>query len=295
MQITRAMEIRYFPENCPKGSIAKDVTGQGKNTRSLPVIPRARREDIRAAIVNPSRLTPDRQIEVCMQCHLETSSFPLPNSIVRYERQPFSYRPGEPLSDFVLHFDHAPGKGRDDKFEIAGSAYRLRQSACFQKSAGALSCTTCHDPHNVPRGEQAAQHYTAVCRQCHGAALDRLVASAQHPRSADCVTCHMPKRRTEDVVHVVMTDHRIQRHAPAGNALAEIPERHETSETAYRGSVELYYPRSLPKPEDELYVASAQVLEAANLSQGIAAACGGHRKVSTRAARILRESGRRPA
>jgi tetratricopeptide (TPR) repeat protein len=27
----------------------------------------------------------------------------------------------------------------------------------------------------------------------------------------DCVTCHMPLRRTEDVVHVTMTDHRIRR------------------------------------------------------------------------------------
>jgi tetratricopeptide (TPR) repeat protein len=79
----------------------------------------------------------------------------------------------------------------------------------------------------------------------------------------------MPKRRTEDVVHVVMTDHLIQRYPPAGNALAEIPERRETSDTAYRGNVELYYLRSLPKPEDELYVASAQVLESSNLTDGI--------------------------
>src|SRR5207247_6691893 len=27
----------------------------------------------------------------------------------------------------------------------------------------------------------------------------------------DCVSCHMPKRRTQDVVHVVMTDHKIQK------------------------------------------------------------------------------------
>jgi hypothetical protein len=32
-------------------------------------------------------------------------------------------------------FDHAPGTGHDDKFEIVGSsAYRLRQSQCFLKS-----------------------------------------------------------------------------------------------------------------------------------------------------------------
>lgn len=30
----------------------------------------------------------------------------------------------------------------------------------------------------------------------------------------DCVACHMPPRRTQDVVHAVMTDHRIQRRPP---------------------------------------------------------------------------------
>ncbi len=195
-----------------------------------------------------------------MQCHLETTSFPLPNSIVRYEREPFSYRPGEPLADFMLHFDHAPGTGHDDKFEIASSAYRLRKSACFLKSNGAMTCTTCHNPHDVPRGEAAARHYTAVCRQCHG----ELAASATHPRSDDCIGCHMPKRRTEDVVHVTMTDHYIQRR-PARDLLAEIAERTET----YKGNVVLYYPPSLPKPEDELYLAIAQVSQNSNVTEGI--------------------------
>src|SRR5207244_1810437 len=31
-------------------------------------------EDIRKTIVNPSRLSPDRALEVCMQCHLQTTS-----------------------------------------------------------------------------------------------------------------------------------------------------------------------------------------------------------------------------
>jgi predicted CXXCH cytochrome family protein len=229
----------------------------------------AKREDVRRAIVNPARLPSERQMEVCMECHLESTSFPLPNSIVRYERKPFSYRPGEPLGDFMLHFDHAPGTGRDDKFEIAGGAYRLLRSACFQKSNGALGCTTCHNPHDAQSGETAAQHYTAVCRQCHGPVLDRLVASNRHPRSSDCVQCHMPKRRTDDVVHVVMTDHYIQRQKPARDLLADIQERAMTDQTAYRGEVMLYYPRALPKPEDELYLAAAQVVQGSNLSGGI--------------------------
>ena len=77
----------------------------------------------------------------------------------------------------------------------------------------------------------------------------------------------MPKRRTDDVVHAVMTDHYIQRRKPARDLLAEIPERHDPD---YRGEVVLYYPRTLPKPEDELYLAVAQVSQSSNLSEGIA-------------------------
>jgi tetratricopeptide (TPR) repeat protein len=213
---------------------------------------------VRAAIVNPSRLTSERQMEVCMQCHLETTSSALPASIVRYERAPFSYQPGEPLGDFMLHFDQAPGKGHDDKFEITGSVYRLRKSQCFQKSAGVLKCTTCHDPHT-----KAPRDYTGVCRQCHSPTLNRLVAAHRHTASADCVGCHMPKRRTDDVVHAVMTDHDIQRKPPA-NLLAGKPEQ---KQTGYRGEVVSYYPSP---SDDELYLAIAQVSQGANLAPGIA-------------------------
>ncbi len=141
-----------------------------------------------------------------MQCHLETTSFPLPNAIRRFDRAPFSYRPDEPLARFVMFFDHAPGTGHDEKFEIVNSAYRFRKSRCFLESkAGALVCTSCHDPHDVLHGRAAADQADGVCRTCHTA------SSGPHMRDGDCVACHMPKRRTEDVVHAVMTDHRIQR------------------------------------------------------------------------------------
>ena len=228
-------------------------------------------ETIRGSIVNPARLDPERRLEVCMQCHLESTSFRLPYSITRYDRGVFSYRPGEPLAGYMLHFDHAQGTGHDDKFEIAHQAYRLRKSACFQKSAGSLTCTTCHDPHDVPRGERATRHYVGVCQGCHGAPLDKLVAAGRHTKSRDCLGCHMPKRRTEDVVHVVMTDHYIQRRKPAVDLLAPLEERRETEQTGYKGEVVLYYPPQLTSVADrELYVAVAQVKQKTNLKKGVA-------------------------
>ena len=87
-----------------------------------------------------------------MQCHLETTSAELPGSITKFNRGVFSYRPGEPLGDYTQYFDHAPNTGHDDKLEIVSEAYRFRQSACFLKSQGRLTCTTCHNPHRSGDG-----------------------------------------------------------------------------------------------------------------------------------------------
>ena len=75
----------------------------------------------------------------------------------------------------------------------------------------------------------------------------------------------------EDVVHAVMTDHYIQRRKPDRDLLRQIAERHETNRNAYHGDVVLYYPEELARaPENELYLAIAQVSQSSNLSRGIA-------------------------
>ncbi|HUQ90756.1 MAG TPA: tetratricopeptide repeat protein [Bryobacteraceae bacterium] len=212
-------------------------------------------DSVRRAVVNPARLSKERQLEVCLQCHLESTSHRLPYSIRRYGRNYFSYRPGEPLSDYILHFDRAQKSG---DFEIAHSAYRLFQSACFRKSKGALTCTTCHDPH----GEESRRDYAKICRNCHEPPL------ARHTASNACVECHMVKRRTDDVVNAVMTDHNISRRKPAGDPLAPRREGHDTDQTAYKGEVVLLYPRDLTA-EASLYLDVAQVLDGSNLTAGI--------------------------
>lgn len=222
-------------------------------------------DQIRAAIFNPNRVNRDRQVEVCMQCHLETTSRLLPYSIERFDRGAYSYRPGEPLADFILHFDYPQGV-REDRFEIAHAAYRLRKSACFLASE--MSCTTCHDPHSVVRGEAAKTFFTNACKNCH--ADNALANIPNHVGATDCQTCHMPKRRTDDVVHTVMTDHYIQRRPPSGNLLAAREEIVEGPGQAYRGPVEPYYPAELgADPQDQLYLAVAQVAQRANLDAGI--------------------------
>jgi predicted CXXCH cytochrome family protein len=210
----------------------------------------------RTKIVNPARLDRDRASEICMSCHLETSSGRIPSSIVRFDRGPFSFVPGERLGDFMLTFDHAPGTGHDGKFEAVNSVYRLRQSQCFLKSEGRLSCTTCHNPHRAPRGAEAVTQYDKACQGCHAVAELKPHTSVQ-----DCAGCHMPKRRAEDTPGMVMTDHRIQRRAAAG-LTAMFRERPPEE---YRGEVVPYYPRQV----DRLYWAAAQVGLKNNLEAGL--------------------------
>lgn len=254
-----------FAEPLPEGIDCQRCHGPGR--AHIDAIRANDLDEARRAIVNPATLDRDRQLETCMQCHLESTSSPLPFQVRRAEHPPFSYTPGKPLGDYFIHFDHAPGTGQDDKFEIAGGAYRLRQSACFRQSS--MTCGTCHDPHDIPRGAAATQHYVKVCKTCHADVHTTEPASLK--RSAGgCIDCHMPKRRTEDAVHVVMTDHYIQRRKPPRDLLAPRTEAEIGRRGEYRGDVALYYPPQLPATADnELYVAVAQVQQGSNLSAGI--------------------------
>jgi predicted CXXCH cytochrome family protein len=228
----------------------------------------AKPEEIRAAIVNPQRLSPERELEVCLQCHLETTSMPLPHSVQRRNRGPFSYMPGQALGDFRLSFDRA--SGQEDRLEVAHAAYRLLESQCFRKSQGKLRCTTCHDPHNIEHGAAAAARYDGVCLTCHQAAIRRAVETGRHTANSACVDCHMPKRRTDDAVRIVMTDHYIGRLQPSGADL--LAEKDPSSETPapYRGEVVLYYPAQLSgAAENALDIAVAQLRDRSNLKDGL--------------------------
>ncbi len=256
----RLGDIPVYSGQMPEGIDCQRCHGPGQRHIDVASTSGAKPEAIRAAIVNPARLNNDRQLEVCAQCHLKTTEFRLPHAIKRYERPDFSYKPGEPLANFVLSFDEAPGPKKDNRFETASAVTRMRESQCFLKSNGALRCTTCHNPHDIRHGAEAVADYNKVCSGCH-ATLEA------HASRTNCIDCHMPKRRTEDIVHIVMTDHLIQRKPPAGDLLADLPEHHEDARTSYHGEVVPAYPNPLPNTtENRFYLALAQIRDQANLA-----------------------------
>src|ERR1017187_9828602 len=75
-----------FPSRLPEGIDCQRCHGPGRSH-----VEAARKgsgsEAVRRAIVNPARLGPERQLEVCMQCHLETTSMELPGAVMRHARE----------------------------------------------------------------------------------------------------------------------------------------------------------------------------------------------------------------
>jgi Flp pilus assembly protein TadD, contains TPR repeats len=98
----------------------------------------------------------------------------------------------------------------------------------------------------------------------------------------------MQKRRTEDAVHVVMTDHFIRRKPLSGDLLAPLPERHGR----LTGRVKLLYPPQLPDtPETRLYLAMAQG-DAGSLEQAIRLARPSQSEPYFRLGEALQNTGR---
>jgi hypothetical protein len=128
-------------------------------------------EAARRAIRNPGRASASELNDLCGACHRQ----PAPAGAATNWNDPWNVR-------------HQP--------------LYLAESACFQKSRGALSCLTCHDPHRPLRPADAAA-YNGRCAVCHGVKPHPPVTVAA--RAGQCTACHMP--RVEPRPHLRFTNH----------------------------------------------------------------------------------------
>ncbi len=159
------------------------------------------------SIVNPGKLAPSRRDAVCMQCHLEGNV-----AIERPGKRLYEFRPGDELSDYVRYYVRGDNNGAG--LRAASQFEALAQSVCKRKSGDAMSCTSCHSPHESPSAEQRVSFYRAKCLACHAK-----LSAKHHPDKPDCTACHMPALASTDVAHTEVTDHRIQRRPTMGPAL----------------------------------------------------------------------------
>ena len=186
-------------------------------------------------IFNPKRHSPERQLQVCQQCHLQADA-----SVVHAGHRWDAYDPRLPLDAYLSVFRKSGQDGVE--FSIASQGRRLALSQCATASAAApggtqLGCTSCHNPHDTATDAT----YRQACLGCHQpgrtpapAAVKSALrkgcseAAGQQP-DALCHKCHMRSGGTSDVPHVEFTDHFIRRRptdtaprAPRGLALEDM-------------------------------------------------------------------------
>ena len=165
----------------------------------------------KAAVVNPSKLNANLRDSICISCHLEGD---IP--VERAGHSALDFKPGDSISDYVAYFVYG---GQAATKRGVSEVEQLNLSKCKRTSGDAMSCMSCHDPHDTPEGaKEKAVFYRKKCLTCH---TGNTFATAHHPENPDCVSCHMPRRGAENIAHVAWTDHRILEYPEAPDAVAK--------------------------------------------------------------------------
>ena len=137
-----------------------------------------------AAIINPAKLSRDRQIDVCCLCHAGAGDPLTP---------PLSFTPGDVLAKHLVFPQQAPSAHIDVH---ASQVQLLERSRCFQSSP-AMTCATCHDVHKPDRDLAAL---ASRCLTCHQVESCRVFPKQGQKIANQCVTCHMPLEQTEQIL-----------------------------------------------------------------------------------------------
>ena len=160
-----------------------------------------------AAVVNPARLSRNRQLDICALCHAGLGVQRAPS---------LSFVPGDVLGQYLDVTNPQP----DDYVDVhAGQVQLLKRSRCFQSSP-ALSCSTCHDVHKPQRD---VAELASRCLTCHQVESCGTFQKQGHEIDRKCVDCHMPLQPSVNKVtasggrslHPKVRNHRIGIYPPA--------------------------------------------------------------------------------
>ena len=135
-------------------------------------------------IVNPARLSRDRQVDLCALCHAGIGELKAP---------PFTYVPGEALDKYL----DLPHLDPNANIDVHGSQVELlKKSRCYQSPAS-MTCSTCHNVH-VRQHDLAA--FSDRCLSCHKIENCGVYPKLGREIARNCIDCHMPNQQTNLIV-----------------------------------------------------------------------------------------------
>ena len=188
--------------------------------------------EVDTTIVNPARLSPRLQDDICRECHQAGDAV-----VLMPGKSYLDFRPGTELTEIMAIVKRPireEQRAEADRLEtnppVRGSLEQplwwknstLELSRCYTESHGRLTCSLCHSTHHgaAPGEEKAA--YRAACLKCHAETSCTLKPdSAERAAVKDyCIACHMEKRPVAGIAHSNDTKHRIVRYA--GQALPSV-------------------------------------------------------------------------
>lgn len=135
------------------------------------------------AIVNPAKLSRERQIGLCSLCH---------GGIGVAKAPAFSYVVGKDLADYLQLELPKP----DEAVDVHGSQVALlERSRCFKSST--MTCSTCHNVH-VPQRD--VKDFSGRCLTCHKIQSCGLYPKQGQRIAGKCVDCHLPNQNSNVIV-----------------------------------------------------------------------------------------------
>lgn len=163
------------------------------------------KKEIDPTIVNPRKLSWERQIDLCQRCHLQGLN------VLKNEKKFTDFKPGMKLSDiFEIYLPEY--EGSTHSFDMANHSQRFQMSECFiqgNKDNLNFTCISCHNPH-VSVKITGKEVYNTACKNCHQTKGCTEIPSVLATAKNNCVSCHMPPSGSEDIPHVSVHDHYIR-------------------------------------------------------------------------------------